>query len=89
MEEMLRNINLMKKNNTINKLKQENEKKDNKIKKIAAESKQIVNEYNEKSHKIIEELRQENTELKRKVNDYEEAFNKIPKIILNFFVGGK
>lgn len=92
MEEFLTKLNIVKKNNYINKLERENEKNEKRIEKYVENFKKEITEQEvEKRNylKQIEELKKINTELENTNKGYKFILDKIPNFIIRLFAGKK
>lgn len=92
MEEFLTKINLVKKNNYINKLEKDNQKNKEKIEKYVLNFKKEITEQEiEKRQYIrtIKELTEDNKKLKQENDGYKYILNKIPSFIIRLFAGKK
>lgn len=92
MEEFLTKINLVKKNNYINKLEQDNQKNKEKIEKYIANFKKEITEQEIEKRKYIQtikELSENNTKLKQENDGYKYILSKIPGFIIRLFAGKK
>jgi len=92
MEEFLTKINLVKKNNYINKLEQDNQKNKEKIEKYVSNFKKEITEQEIEKRKYIQtikDLSQDNQKLKQENDGYKYILNKIPSFIIRLFAGKK
>lgn len=92
MEEFFRKINLVKKNNYINKLEQDNQKNKEKIEKYVSNFKKEITEQEIEKRKYmrtIKELSEDNQKLKQENDSYKYILSKIPNFIIRLFAGKK
>lgn len=92
MKEFLTKLNIVKNNNYINKLKQENTKKENRIEKYVTNFKKVITEMElekRKNEQTIKELRETNKVLQDENNSYKNILDKIPNWIIKLFAGKK
>ena len=85
MEDFLTNLNIVKKNNYINKLERENKKNEARIEKYVSNFKKEITEQElekRKYQQIIKQLEAEN-------KSYKVILDKIPNFIIRIFVGKK
>ncbi len=90
MEEFLTKINIVKKNNRINKLERENNEKQKKIEKYLSKSKEVITQMEIEKRtnvKMIEELSEENKRLQYENNNYKYILNRIPNWAIRIFAG--
>lgn len=95
-EDLYKKIVNMAEHNQIVKLKYENNKKDEKLKKISEEGKKILDKYGEKNklninklNERIKELEKQLNEMKQERNYYKELLEKIPSFIRKIFIKDK
>lgn len=92
MEEFLSKLNIVKKNNYINKLEQDNERNEKRIEKYVENFKKEITEQELEKRKYlqqIEELTKQNEELLNANKGYKFILDKIPNFIIKLFVGKK
>ena len=92
MKEFLTKLNIVNNHNYINKLKQENTKKENRIEKYVTNFKKVITEMEiekRKNEKTIQELRETNRVLQDENNSYKNILDKIPNFIIKLFAGRK
>jgi len=92
MEEFLTKLNIVKKNNYINKLERENEKSEKRIEKYVENFKKEITEQEIEKRKYIkqiEELTRINKELENTNKGYKFILDKIPNFIIRLFAGKK
>lgn len=92
MEEFLTKLNIVKKNNYINKLEQDNERNEKRIEKYVENFKKEITEQELEKRKYlqqIEELTKQNEELLNANKGYKFILDKIPNFIIKLFVGKK
>lgn len=92
MEEFLTKLNIVKKNNYINKLEKDNKKNEERIEKYVSNFKKEITEQElEKRQYIkkIQELSAENKELQNTNKSYKFILDKIPNWVIKFFAGKK
>lgn len=90
MKEFLTKLNIVNKNNYINKLKNENTQKENRIEKYVTNFKKVITEMElekRKNEKTIQELREKNRMLQDENNSYKNILDKIPNWIIKLFAG--
>lgn len=90
MEEFLTKLNIVKKNNYINKLERDNKRNEQKIEKYVENFKKEITEQElEKRRylKTIQELTESNEKLQNENKSYKFILDKIPKFIIKFFAG--
>lgn len=92
MEQFLTKLNIVKKNNYINKLEKDNKKNEERIEKYIANFKQeITNQELEKRKYLqtIKELTENNEKLQNENKSYKFILSKIPNWIIKLFAGSK
>jgi len=92
MEDFLTKLNIVKKNNYINKLERENEKSEKRIEKYVENFKKEITEQEIEKRKYIkqiEELTRINKELENTNKGYKFILDKIPNFIIRLFAGKK
>ena len=92
MEEFLTKLNIVKKNNYINKLEKENKHNENRINKYVSNFKQVITEMEiekRKNLQTIKELTEDNKKLQDENNSYKYIINKIPGWVIRLFAGKK
>ena len=92
MEEFLTKLNIVKKNNYINKLERDNERNEKRIEKYVENFKKEITEQELEKRKYmqqIEELTKQNEELLSANKSYKFILDKIPNFIIKLFVGKK
>lgn len=92
MEEFLTKLNIVKKNNYINKLERDNERNEKKIEKYVENFKKEITEQELEKRKYlqqIEELTKQNEKLLNANKGYKFILDKIPNFIIKLFVGKK
>ena len=92
MEEFLTKLNIVKKNNYINKLERDNERNEKKIEKYVENFKKEITEQELEKRKYlrqIEDLTKQNEELLNQNKGYKFILDKIPNFIIKLFVGKK
>lgn len=92
MEEFLTKLNIVKKNNYINKLEKDNKKNEERIEKYVSNFKKEITEQElEKRQYIkkIQELSAQNNELQNTNKSYKFILDKIPNWVIKFFAGKK
>ena len=92
MEEFLTKLNIVKKNNYINKLEKDNEKNEKRIEKYVDNFKKEITEQEIEQRKYlkqIEELTRINEELENTNKGYKYILDKIPNFIIKLFAGKK
>ena len=94
MNEKFIRLNFIQKHNEIIKLKRENKEKDDKIKEVIEDCREISREYNKKQEDIVIKLKNEVTrinsekeQIEKERDFYKNSLNKIPKFILRIFCG--
>ena len=95
-EELLKNVGLLMKQNQMVKLKKENKKKDEQIKKISTEGKKLIDEYSQKNQENInslnikiKELENQITTINQERNYYKEIVEAMPSFIVKLFKKNK
>ena len=92
MEEFLTKLNIVKKNNYINKLEKDNERNEKRIEKYVENFKKEITEQELEKRKYlqkIEDLTKQNEELLNQNKGYKFILDKIPNFIIKLFVGKK
>lgn len=92
MEEFLTKLNIVKKNNYINKLEQNNKRNEERIEKYVSNFKKEITEQEIEKRKYlqtIQELTKQNEELQNTNKGYKFILDKIPNFIIKLFVGKK
>ena len=92
MEDFLTKLNIVKKNNYINKLERDNEKNEKRIEKYVSNFKKEITEQEIEKRKYlkqIEELTRINEELENTNKGYKFILDKIPNFIIKLFAGKK
>ena len=92
MEEFLTKLNIVKKNNYINKLEKDNERNEKRIEKYVENFKKEITEQELEKRKYIqqiENLTKQNEELLNENKGYKFILDKIPNFIIKLFVGKK
>lgn len=92
MEEFLAKLNIVKKNNYINKLEQDNKKNQERIEKYVSNFKKEITEQEiekRKNLETIKELTESNKKLLDENNSYKFILSKIPTWIIRLFAGKK
>lgn len=90
MEEFLTKLNIVKKNNYINKLEKENKHNENKINKYVSRVKEVITEMEiEKRRNLetIKELTENNKKLEDENKSYKYILEKIPNWVIKLFAG--
>ena len=90
MEEFLTKLNIVKKNNYINKLERDNKKNEIRIEKYVENFKKEITEQELEKRKYmqqIEELKKINKELENTNKGYKFILDKIPNFIIKLFAG--
>jgi len=92
MEDFLTKLNIVKKNNYINKLERNNKKNEERIEKYISNFKKEITEQEIEKRKYIQtikELTANNQKLQNENDSYKFILNKIPNWIIKFFAGKK
>lgn len=92
MKEFLTKLNIVNKNNYINKLEKDNTQKENRIEKYVTNFKKVITEMElekRKNEQTIQELRENNRMLQDENNSYKNILDKIPNWIIKIFAGKK
>lgn len=92
MEEFLTKLNIVKKNNYINKLERDNKKDKERIEKYVSNFKKEITEQELKKRQYlqtIQELTSQNKELQSINQNYQLILDKIPNWIIRLFAGKK
>ena len=92
MEEFLAKLNLVNKNNYINKLEKDNKKNEEKVEKYVENFKKEITEQElakRKYQQTIKELTEINQKLQDENNSYKYILDKIPKWIIRIWAGKK
>lgn len=92
MEEFLTKLNIVKKNNYINKLEKDNQKNEARIEKYVSNFKKEITEQELEKRKnlaTIQELTENNKKLQDENNMYKFILDKIPNFIIKIFAGKK
>ena len=92
MEEFLTKLNIVKKNNYINKLEHTNEKNEKRIEKYVENFKKEITEQEIEKRKYlqqIQELTKINKELENANKNYKFILDKIPNFVIRIFAGKK
>ena len=92
MEDFLTKLNIVKKNNYINKLERDNEKNEKRIEKYVENFKKEITEQELEKRKYlqqIQELTKINEELENANKGYKFILDKIPNFIIKLFAGKK
>lgn len=90
MEEFLSKLNIVSKNNYINKLEKDNIQKDDKIEKYITNFKKVITEMEiekRKNVQTIKELTENNKILQNENNSYKNILDRIPNWIIKLFAG--
>lgn len=90
MEEFLTKLNIVKKNNYINKLEKENKHNENKINKYVSKFKEVITEMEiekRKNLQTIKELTENNKKLEDENKSYKYILEKIPNWVIKLFAG--
>lgn len=90
MEEFLTKLNIVKKNNYINKLEKENKQNENKIDKYVSNFKKVITEMEIEKRKNLETIKtltENNKKLQDENNSYKYVLNKIPNWVIKLFAG--
>lgn len=92
MEEFLTKLNIVKKNNYINKLERDNKRNEERIEKYVSNFKKEITEQELEKRKYlqtIQELTKQNEELQNTNKGYKFILDKIPNWVIKFFAGKK
>lgn len=92
MEEFLTKLNIIKKNNYINKLEKDNQRNEKRLEKYVENFKKEITEQELEKRKYIqqiEDLTKQNEELLNENKGYKFILDKIPNFIIKLFVGKK
>lgn len=92
MEEFLNKLNIVKKNNYINKLERDNQKSKERIEIYVSNFKKAMTELEiekRKNAETIKELTENNKKLQDENNSYKSILDKIPNWIIKLFAGRK
>lgn len=92
MEDFLTKLNIVKKNNYINKLERENKKNEERIEKYVSNFKREITEQELEKRKYlqtIKELTENNQKLQNENTSYKYILDKIPNWIIKIFAGKK
>lgn len=92
MEDFLTKLNIVKKNNYINKLEQNNKRNEERIEKYVENFKKEITEQElekRKYQKTIQELTEANEKLQNENKGYKFILDKIPNFIIKLFAGKK
>ena len=92
MEEFLEKLNIVKKNNYINKLERDNKKNKERIEIYVSNFKKAMTELEiekRKNQEMINELTENNKRLQDENNSYKYMLEKIPNWIIKLFAGKK
>lgn len=92
MEDFLTKLNIVKKNNYINKLERDNKKNEERLEKYVSNFKKEITEQElEKRNYLqtIKELTENNQKLQNENNSYKYILDKIPNFIIRIFAGKK
>ena len=90
MEEFLTKLNIVKKNNYINKLERENKHNENKIDKYVSNFKKVITDMEIEKRKNLETIKtltETNKKLQDENNSYKYVLNKIPNWVVKLCVG--
>lgn len=90
MDEFLAKINIVKKNNYINKLEKENKHNENRINKYVDNFKKVITEMEIEKRKNLETIKtltEDNKKLQDENNSYKYVLNKIPNWVIKLFAG--
>lgn len=90
MEEFLTKLNIVKKNNYINKLEQDNKRNEERLEKYVSNFKKEITEQELEKRKYlqtIQELTKQNEELQNTNKGYKFILDRIPNFIIKLFVG--
>lgn len=92
MEEFLAKINIVKKNNYINKLERDNKRNEERIERYVSNFKKEITAQEEEKRKYlqtIKELTENNEKLENENKSYKFILNKIPNWVIKLFTGKK